>query len=180
MNSVGPTSLNRPLITPAPADQSHQAAAVDTKPAPHVQMSAQYFSPVAKVDPDTGIAVLDVLDTATGKVLQQYPSKTVVEEYQRQMRAQEAASPPPAGNGGAPSNGSSANGDNAATGNAQAVTAANQAAANQGSSTPLANNAAQTAGVVAAGAVAATVAPAAAPAPAPSTSSSQHSVLTSA
>ena len=42
-----------------------------------------FASPVIKVDTDTGLALLVVRDSSTGKELDQYPSKKAVEDYQR-------------------------------------------------------------------------------------------------
>lgn len=87
MSSVSPIGLNRPQIAPSSEQPNHAAEPAEAK-APPPQQQAQFYSPVSKVDPDTGLAVLDVLDTTTGKVVQQYPSKQVVEEYRRHMLEQ--------------------------------------------------------------------------------------------
>jgi hypothetical protein len=69
------------ITSPPPVQATHQDE-------PHKDSSASsgpigFTSPVIKVDADTGLALIVVRDGSTGEQLDQYPSKKVVEEYQR-------------------------------------------------------------------------------------------------
>jgi hypothetical protein len=80
-------------------------------PAPQGQVvsadAAPFISPVVNFDYQSGIAVLEVRDGSTGEVVEQYPSKKVVEEYRRHGASSQepgtAASPAqPSGQAGSP------------------------------------------------------------------------------
>ena len=63
-------------------------------PAAPVQTSQGFFTPSTHVDPSTGIAVLVVLDDQ-GKILEQFPSQQVVDEYRRHQGTGQAPTPSP-------------------------------------------------------------------------------------
>ncbi|WP_068491111.1 hypothetical protein [Paramagnetospirillum marisnigri] len=65
-----------------------------------------FTTPVIKVDNNTGLALLVVRDGSTGEELDQYPSKKVVEEYQRVQGSTPA--PTPATDSSAPADGGAA------------------------------------------------------------------------
>ena len=67
-------------------------SAQQTTAAP-AQASPPYFSPATHVDPSTGIAVLVVLDDQ-GKILEQFPSQQVVDEYRRHQAPGQTPSTP--------------------------------------------------------------------------------------
>lgn len=79
-----------PLRSPV-AEASHVTAhaappaTVEAKETPSVTETPRYTSPVIKVDSGTGLALLVVRDGDTGKEVEQYPSRQVVEEYKRNI-----------------------------------------------------------------------------------------------
>ena len=68
-------------VASVPSGNSYQQTASQQTTAAPAQ-AAPYFSPATHVDPSTGIAVLVVLDDQ-GKIMEQYPSQQVVDEYRR-------------------------------------------------------------------------------------------------
>jgi len=80
--NVGPRASASETQVPHPPPPSHESEAV-RKQAPSPAEQIAFTSPVIKVDSDTGLALLVVRDGSTGEELDQYPSKKVVEEYQR-------------------------------------------------------------------------------------------------
>ena len=61
------------------------AADVDVKAVAAVSEAPRFTSPVVKVDSGTGLALLVVRDGDTGREIEQYPSRQVVEEYKRHI-----------------------------------------------------------------------------------------------
>ena len=61
------------------------AAEADAKVVPSVSEPPRFTSPVVKVDSGTGLALLVVRDGDTGREVEQYPSRQVVEEYRRHI-----------------------------------------------------------------------------------------------
>ncbi|WP_145980884.1 hypothetical protein [Magnetospirillum sp. ME-1] len=70
---------------PHPAAHQTQPATVEAKESSSVSEPPRYTSPVVKVDSGTGLALLVVRDGDTGKEVEQYPSRHVVEEYKRNI-----------------------------------------------------------------------------------------------
>lgn len=79
-----------PLRTPV-AEATHvtahatQHATVEATESASLSEPPRYTSPVVKVDSGTGLALLVVRDGDTGKEVEQYPSRHVVEEYKRNI-----------------------------------------------------------------------------------------------
>jgi len=59
------------------------APASDTAKAKSPASSAIYFSPSMQIDHEASMAIFVVRNSETGAVINQYPSKKVVEEYKR-------------------------------------------------------------------------------------------------
>jgi len=88
--NIGPRASGAdPQQLPQPP---HQQDATTPTPATGID-AIPFASPVIRVDPDTGLALLVVRDSKTGDQLNQYPSKKAVEEYQRHQVAQTAPHP---------------------------------------------------------------------------------------
>lgn len=92
--SVGPRTqgpeaqhITQPPVQPPHQEESHKDESAASGP-------IAFTSPVIKVDADTGLALIVVRDGSTGEQLNQYPSKKVVEEYQRHQAAPAEASKP--------------------------------------------------------------------------------------
>lgn len=85
--SISSDAPLRPPIaeTPHVAAPAAQAAAVETRGSASVSEAPRYTSPVIKVDSGTGLALLVVRDGDTGREIEQYPSRQVVEEYKRNI-----------------------------------------------------------------------------------------------
>ncbi len=78
--------LRSPVAEAAhPAAHAAQPATVEATGAASVSEPPRYTSPVVKVDSGTGLALLVVRDGDTGKEVEQYPSRQVVEEYKRNI-----------------------------------------------------------------------------------------------
>lgn len=91
--NVGPRTPDPLVASPQPAPHHEEQAKKD---AASSSDAIAFTTPVIKVDNNTGLALLVVRDGATGKELDQYPSKKVVEEYQRVQEsgpAQAASAP---------------------------------------------------------------------------------------
>jgi len=76
------------------AQTPHHAAVTVERPAPAVEVStsapqtnsapaAIYYSPAVQIDHEANMAIFVVRNSETGAVINQYPSKRVVEEYKR-------------------------------------------------------------------------------------------------
>lgn len=78
----------------APSSVSQDPVAEETRSA---VAAPAFISPVIRVDNETGLALLVVRDTETGKTMEQYPSRLAVEEYKRhQQEATTVNKAPPA------------------------------------------------------------------------------------
>ena len=97
--SVGPrTSGPETLAHPHSPPPRQEEEVKKDSPSP----AEAFLTPVVKVDNSTGLALLVVRDGATGEELDQYPSKKVVEEYQRAQGStapDHSTSPVPADSG---------------------------------------------------------------------------------
>lgn len=81
--NVGPrASSSETQVLPPPPPPGHDSEESKKQTVSSAENIA-FTSPVIKVDSDTGLALLVVRDGSTGEELDQYPSKRVVEEYQR-------------------------------------------------------------------------------------------------
>jgi hypothetical protein len=80
--NIGPRA-SAPETQLAPPPPQHHEAEASKKQSASPTENIAFTSPVIKVDSDTGLALLVVRDGSTGEELDQYPSKKVVEEYQR-------------------------------------------------------------------------------------------------
>lgn len=67
------------------APPAAQPVASGAKDESSVTDTPRYTSPVVKVDSGTGLALLVVRDGDTGREIEQYPSRQVVEEYKRNI-----------------------------------------------------------------------------------------------
>ena len=85
--SIASDAPLRSLVAEAPHAAAHAAhpATVEAKETSSVTEPPRYTSPVVKVDSGTGLALLVVRDGDTGKEVEQYPSRHVVEEYKRNI-----------------------------------------------------------------------------------------------
>ncbi len=87
--NIGSSGLDgaMPLASSAPVQED----SASTAPAPVAASNdaPRFISPVIKVDNDTGLALLVVLDSNSGKEVSSYPSRMVVEEYSRRQAAKE-------------------------------------------------------------------------------------------
>ena len=85
--SIASDAPLRSPVAEAPHAAAHAAhpAAVEAKEISSVSEPPRYTSPVVKVDSGTGLALLVVRDGDTGKEVEQYPSRHVVEEYKRNI-----------------------------------------------------------------------------------------------
>ena len=70
-----------------PAPRPSQTAGDDAK----IEASEVYYSPKGRIDPSNGLYVLQVRDSESGEVIQQYPQEKGAQDYQR---AADAAAPP--------------------------------------------------------------------------------------
>jgi len=78
--------LRSPVAEAAhPAAHAAQPATVEATETASLSEPPRYTSPVVKVDSGTGLALLVVRDGDTGKEVEQYPSRHVVEEYKRNI-----------------------------------------------------------------------------------------------
>lgn len=78
--------LRPPIAEPHhAAPHAAEPAAAGEKGGVSVSEAPRYTSPVIKVDSGTGLALLVVRDGDTGKEVEQYPSRQVVEEYKRNI-----------------------------------------------------------------------------------------------
>ena len=137
-------------VAPPHAAQQDSAAAEEAQA---MTSPPAFISPVIRVDTETGLALLVVRDSESGKTVEQYPSRLAVEEYRRhQMEATDVRTAPPADAPVAAASGTSTT--SGVPQPTEAVPAATGA-------DPVAQS------VSVAPAVAAVVAPAVAPAPAP-------------
>ncbi|CAA7620224.1 conserved hypothetical protein [Candidatus Terasakiella magnetica] len=80
---VAPNYRSSPTDAPVTSQRAAKQHEDNAERATPVYEAARFSSPVIKVDSDTGLALLVVRDSDTGKELDQYPSQKVVEEYQR-------------------------------------------------------------------------------------------------
>jgi hypothetical protein len=85
--SIASDSPLRSPVVEAPHAAAHVAApvAAEAKETSSPSEPPRYTSPVVKVDSGTGLALLVVLDGDSGKEVEQYPSRQVVEEYRRNI-----------------------------------------------------------------------------------------------
>lgn len=85
--SIASDAPLRSPVAEAPHAAAHQAqpATVEAKESASLSEPPRYTSPVVKVDSGTGLALLVVRDGDTGKEVEQYPSRHVVEEYKRNI-----------------------------------------------------------------------------------------------
>jgi hypothetical protein len=85
--SIASDAPLRSPVAEAPHAAAHaaQPANVEAKETASVSEPPRYTSPVVKVDSGTGLALLVVRDGDTGKEVEQYPSRHVVEEYKRNI-----------------------------------------------------------------------------------------------
>ncbi len=78
--------LRSPVAEAAhPAAHAAQPATAEATETASLSEPPRYTSPVVKVDSGTGLALLVVRDGDTGKEVEQYPSRHVVEEYKRNI-----------------------------------------------------------------------------------------------
>lgn len=85
--SIASDAPLRSPVAEAPHAAAHaaQPVSVESKETASVTEPPRYTSPVVKVDSGTGLALLVVRDGDTGKEVEQYPSRHVVEEYKRNI-----------------------------------------------------------------------------------------------
>ena len=85
--SIASDAPLRSPVAEAPHAAAHQAqpSTVEAKENSSISEPPRYTSPVVKVDSGTGLALLVVRDGDTGKEVEQYPSRHVVEEYKRNI-----------------------------------------------------------------------------------------------
>jgi hypothetical protein len=85
--SIASDAPLRSPVAEAPHAAAHatQHANVEATESASVSEPPRYTSPVVKVDSGTGLALLVVRDGDTGKEVEQYPSRHVVEEYKRNI-----------------------------------------------------------------------------------------------
>ena len=90
INSTGATFV--PPVPQSVAPGFAQAAATlptASEIAAQSPTAAIFFSPAIKVDPQSHTVIYEQRDPKTGDVINQYPSKHVVDEYRRQALGQE-------------------------------------------------------------------------------------------
>lgn len=96
-SNVGPRStVPDTHLSPPPAHQAQEEAKSANTVPPE---GLAFTSPVIKVDNGTGLALLVVRDSSTGKELDQYPSKKAVAEYQRVQGSESPTSAQPTDQG---------------------------------------------------------------------------------
>lgn len=85
--SIASDAPLRSPVAEAPHAAAHAAQPVtaEAKESASLTEPPRYTSPVVKVDSGTGLALLVVRDGDTGKEVEQYPSRHVVEEYKRNI-----------------------------------------------------------------------------------------------
>ena len=95
MTAITPISNSVPIDpSSGPARPAAVAAPVhEAKAAPEAQA---FVSPIVRIDAQTGLALTIIRDNADGNTIAQYPSKQVVQEYDR---AAKTATPPSGGEG---------------------------------------------------------------------------------
>ncbi len=71
----GAVTVERAQVETSPPEQH--------EPAKSSAASAIYYSPAMQIDPEANMAIFVVRNSETGAVINQYPSKKVVEEYKR-------------------------------------------------------------------------------------------------
>ncbi len=97
MSLAGAVSLqpNHADVRPPAAKQSTSTGAENAK----VEAAEVYYSPKGRIDPSSGLYVLQVRDSESGEVIQQYPKEKGAQDYRRAADASAsstAAAPVPA------------------------------------------------------------------------------------
>ncbi|HLG87226.1 MAG TPA: hypothetical protein VKZ79_08520 [Alphaproteobacteria bacterium] len=80
-------SVRLPQAADIATQQAAHAPAPNDAPKPK---SPSYFSPVVRIDPQTEIAVWEIRDPQTGKVLVQFPREATIKAYRAQATGQAA------------------------------------------------------------------------------------------
>ncbi len=92
----------RDITAQAAARRQSQVAtstrSTNTNEAPKIQAHEYYSSPHGEINAETGVLVMQIRDSKTGAVINQYPSEKVAAEYNRspvvaEPQAQAAAAP---------------------------------------------------------------------------------------
>ena len=101
MNLAGAASMQAAL---ADARSPASKPATPSTDAEKVRPSEYYYSPKGKIDPSSGVYVIDVRDSESGEVVSKYPRKGA-EGYRRAVEAARPAAAPaapaaPPGDGG--------------------------------------------------------------------------------
>lgn len=83
IHAAGPPQAYQPPVTQKPATETFAAKPEETTAAVQSSASAIYFSPSFQIDREASMAIYVVRDSETGAVVNQYPSKKIVDEYKR-------------------------------------------------------------------------------------------------